>query len=203
MVRYPIRTSTKKFCDTVAASIARYEKYRYWASNYHEIVNYYAVVFLLHPPTPYLLRCEPVFEGKNVCKTQENRVSAGGVAVANRCAVVNLLRIVNSVRRSILSTAGSFGQGSVNGGFQTVVRVFWGNEIPLPPFYLNLTSFLPQFYLVLTSFLPFFNLNLTSASSRISSHGLETTVYRRLVWVLLILTFEGVRPGVLKRPSQA
>ena len=46
-------------------------------------------------------------------------------------------------------------QGSVNGGFQTVVRVFWGNEIPLPPFYLNLTSCLPQFYL-------FFNLFLTS-----------------------------------------
>ena len=59
-------------------------------------------------------------------------------------------------------------QGSVNG-------VFRGSEIPLPPFYLNLTSFLPQLYLFLTSFLPLFNLNLTSASSRISSHGLETT----------------------------
>ena len=45
-----------------------------------------------------------------------------------------------------------FLQGSVNGGFQTVVRVLWGNEIPLPPFYLNLTPFLPQFYLILTSF---------------------------------------------------
>ena len=42
-------------------------------------------------------------------------------------------------------------QGSVSGGFQTVVRVFWDNEIPLPPFYLNLT-FLPQVYLFLTSF---------------------------------------------------
>ena len=51
-----------------------------------------------------------------------------------------------------------------------------------PPFYLNLTSFLPQFYLFLTSFLPFFNLNLTSASSRISNHGLETTVYRLLAF---------------------
>ena len=71
-------------------------------------------------------------------------------------------------------------QGSVNGGFQTVVRVFWGNEFPLLPFYLNLTSFLPQSYLFLTSFLPFLNLNLTSASSRISNHGLETTVYRLL-----------------------
>ena len=56
-----------------------------------------------------------------------------------------------------------------------------GNEIPLPPFYLSLTSFLPQFYLFLTSFLPLSNLNLTSAWSRISNHGLETTVYRLLV----------------------
>ena len=31
-VRYPTKTSTKEFCDTIAASIARYEKYRYWAS---------------------------------------------------------------------------------------------------------------------------------------------------------------------------
>ena len=44
----------------------------------------------------------------------------------------------------------------------TVVRVFWGNEIPPPPLYLNLTSFLPQFYLFSTSSLPFLNLNLTS-----------------------------------------
>ena len=43
-------------------------------------------------------------------------------------------------------------QGSINGGLQTVVWVFWGNEIPLPPFYLNLTSFLPQSYLFLTFF---------------------------------------------------
>ena len=71
-------------------------------------------------------------------------------------------------------------QGSGNGGFQTVVRVFWGNEIPLPPFYLNLTSFLPQFYLFLASFLPSLSLDLTSAPPRISSHGLETTVYRLL-----------------------
>ena len=46
----------------------------------------------------------------------------------------------------------------------------------LPPFYLNFTPFLPQFNL----FLPLFYINLTSASSRISSHGLETTVYRLL-----------------------
>ena len=39
-------------------------------------------------------------------------------------------------------------QGSVNGGFQTVVRVLSGDRIPLPPFSLNLTSFLPQFYLI-------------------------------------------------------
>ena len=28
MVRYPIKTSAKEFCDTIATSIARYEKYR-------------------------------------------------------------------------------------------------------------------------------------------------------------------------------
>ena len=32
IVRYPTKTSTKKFCDTIATSIARYEKYRCWAS---------------------------------------------------------------------------------------------------------------------------------------------------------------------------
>ena len=32
IVRYPIRTSTKDFCDTIATSITRYEKYRCWAS---------------------------------------------------------------------------------------------------------------------------------------------------------------------------
>ena len=31
-VRYPIETSTKQFCDTIATRIARYEKYRCWAS---------------------------------------------------------------------------------------------------------------------------------------------------------------------------
>ena len=31
-----------------------------------------------------------------------------------------------------------FLQESVNGGFQTVVRVFWGNEIPLPPLFTSI-----------------------------------------------------------------
>ena len=31
-MRYPTKTSTKEFCDTIATSIVRYEKYRYWAS---------------------------------------------------------------------------------------------------------------------------------------------------------------------------
>ena len=29
----PPKTSTKEFCDTIATSIARYEKNRYWASS--------------------------------------------------------------------------------------------------------------------------------------------------------------------------
>ena len=32
IVRDPIKTSTSEFCDTIATSIARYEKYRCWAS---------------------------------------------------------------------------------------------------------------------------------------------------------------------------
>ena len=38
-------------------------------------------------------------------------------------------------------------QGYVNGGFQTVVRVLWGNEIPAHHFNLDFTPVLPQFYL--------------------------------------------------------
>ena len=34
IVRFPIKTRTNKFCDTIATSIARYEKYRCWASKY-------------------------------------------------------------------------------------------------------------------------------------------------------------------------
>ena len=33
-MRYPTKTSTKEFRDTIATSIARYEKYRYWASKF-------------------------------------------------------------------------------------------------------------------------------------------------------------------------
>ena len=32
IVRYPIKTSTKEFCNMIATSMARYEKYRCWAS---------------------------------------------------------------------------------------------------------------------------------------------------------------------------
>ena len=32
LVRYPMKTSTKEFCDTIIASIARYAKYRCWPS---------------------------------------------------------------------------------------------------------------------------------------------------------------------------
>ena len=37
------------------------------------------------------------------------------------------------IRSNLQSSVGVF-QGSVNGGFQTVVRVLWGNEITLPLF---------------------------------------------------------------------
>ena len=66
--------------------------------------------------------------------------------------------------------------GSVNGGFQTVVRVWSGEQIPPPHFNHNLTLI----YLCLTSSSPLFCLNLTYALPAISNHGLETTAYRPL-----------------------
>ena len=70
-------------------------------------MNYYAVVFLLRPPD--LLRREPLFEGTDVCNSQENGVRTRRAAIVNHYAIVNLLRLANLLRRSIFSTAGSFG----------------------------------------------------------------------------------------------
>ena len=70
-------------------------------------MNYDAVVFLLCPPD--LLRREPLFDGTNVCNSQENGVRTRCAAVVNHYAIVNLLRRANSLRRSVFSTAGSFG----------------------------------------------------------------------------------------------
>ena len=72
-------------------------------------MNYYAVVFLLHPPD--LLRREPLFEGTNVCNSQENRVRTRCTAIANHYAIVKSLRRASLLRRSIFSTAGSFRLG--------------------------------------------------------------------------------------------
>ena len=71
-------------------------------------MNYYAVVFLLCPPD--LLRREPLFEGINVCNSQESGVRTRCAAIVNHYAIVNLLCRANLLRRSIFSTAGSFGQ---------------------------------------------------------------------------------------------
>ena len=46
---------------------------------------------------------------RNACNSQGNDVRMRGVAVVNHCAAVNLLRIVDLLRRSISSPAGSFG----------------------------------------------------------------------------------------------
>ena len=74
---------------------------------HYVIVNYYAVVFLLHPP--YLLRREPFLERKDVCNSRENGVRTRRAAMANHHAIVNLLRRVNLLWRSAFSAAGSFG----------------------------------------------------------------------------------------------
>ena len=77
--------------------------------------------------------------------------------------------------RIVMCASCAMSQGSVNGGFQTVVRVLSGHRIPLPPFNLSLTSFLPLFNLFLTSFLPQFNLCFVgNLQPRFVNHGLHT-----------------------------
>ena len=63
-------------------------------------------------PPPDLLRREPLFEGTNVCNSQENGVCTRCAAIVNHYGIVNLLRRANLLRRSIFSTAGSFGHPS-------------------------------------------------------------------------------------------
>ena len=58
-------------------------------------LNYYAVVFLLRP---FLLRCEPFFEAKSGCNSQENGVRTRCTAIVNHSAIENLLRVVFLVR---------------------------------------------------------------------------------------------------------
>ena len=59
--------------------------------------------------------------------------------------------------------------------FPAAAGVFWGNDIPLPPLYLNLTSVLPQFNLLLTFFEPHFNLCfVTNLEPRFGNHSLQT-----------------------------
>ena len=73
-----------------------------------KIVNYYTVAFLLRPPD--LLRCGPFSERENVCNSQENGVRTRCAAIVNHrvlvrmLRVVNLLRVVFSVRRGPLGT---------------------------------------------------------------------------------------------------
>ena len=43
-----IKTSTKTFCDTIATSIARYEKYRCWASKAESNLSAFFFSLLLH-----------------------------------------------------------------------------------------------------------------------------------------------------------
>ena len=98
-------------------------------------------MFLLRPPD--LLRREPLFEGTNVCNSQENCVRTPCAAIVNHYAIVNLLHRANLLRRSIFSTAGSFGYVFVRPFTRdAILRSFekgladrggWREEIPPMP----------------------------------------------------------------------
>ena len=55
------------------------------------IVNYQAVVFFTTPA--YLLRREPFFERKSICKSKENGVRTRRAAIVNHSPTLNSLRI--------------------------------------------------------------------------------------------------------------
>ena len=57
-----------------------------------------------------ILRRRPFFERKHICNSQENGVRTRIATIVDHFAIGNLLRRVNLLRRSIFSTAGSFGQ---------------------------------------------------------------------------------------------
>ena len=75
--------------------------------SFPKIVNYYAVLFLLRPPN--LVRRGPFLVRKNVCNSQETGVRTRRAAIVNHPAVLKIPRVVNLLRRSIFTTAGSFG----------------------------------------------------------------------------------------------
>ena len=77
------------------------------------------------------------------------RTSSGGII-----SVIITKMITNEkVTRKgfVIVSARMVYEASVNGGFQTVVRVV-GERNSATPFYLNFTPCLPQFCLMLTSF---------------------------------------------------
>ena len=72
-----------------------------------EIVNYYAVVFLLRPPD--LLRHGPFSERENVSNSQENGVRTRCAAIVNHRAIVKILRVKNLLRVVFLIRRGVLG----------------------------------------------------------------------------------------------
>ena len=72
-----------------------------------EIVNCYAVVFLLRPPN--LLRRGPFSDRESVCNLQENGVRTRCAAIVNHRAVLKILRVVNLLRVVFLVRRGPLG----------------------------------------------------------------------------------------------
>ena len=75
-------------------------------------MNYYAVVFLLRPHIYYAVN--PSLTGEMSAIPRRNGVGTRCAAIVNliHYAIENLLRRANLLRRSIFSTAGSFGYAS-------------------------------------------------------------------------------------------
>ena len=97
------------------------------------------------------------------------------------CIAVTVLGTAKYHRNLICNDGGWDGnQESVNGGFQTMVRVWSAEQIPASQLNLKFTSVLPQFCLFKTSLLP--HLDLCSAGNlepRLGNLGLQTLGARK------------------------
>ena len=90
------------------------------------------------------------------------------------CSWINSMRIFHVIE-VLVTIPFLYPKRSENGGFQTVVRVRSGEQLPAPHFNLNLTSVLPLLDLSFTSFLPHFNPSSAgNLEPWFGNHGLQT-----------------------------
>ena len=120
IVRYPTKTSTREFCDTIATSIARYEKYRCWASK------------------PTMARLAALFVRRSL---QRNRLQRQAFSVIHP-----LLGLSLDCGRPFLLRKDPVSPYSLNLGGAISPLKFWGWSVRNPLFYSVFWGPPPKFW---------------------------------------------------------